>query len=46
MPGLPLPLTTKTFAALDEIVRRHNRATDGTILAAYEYVNIVGTRAD
>lgn len=49
--------TNVTFAALDdeqaaeftagleEIVQRHNRATDGTVLAAYEYVNVVGRKA-
>jgi SAM-dependent methyltransferase len=48
--------TNRAFAALDEakaaeyaqgleeIVTRHNRATDGTIDAAYEYVNVVATR--
>ncbi|MGH3928820.1 MAG: methyltransferase domain-containing protein [Pseudonocardiaceae bacterium] len=36
---------TEYTAGLEEIVNRHNRATDGTILAAYEYVNIVGVRA-
>lgn len=29
---------------LEEIVQRHNRATDGTIDAAYEYVNVVVTK--
>lgn len=49
--------TNKTFAALDEqqaveyaagleeIVQRHNRATDETILAVYEYVNVIGVKA-
>ncbi len=29
---------------LEEIVQRHNRATDGTILGAYEYVNAVAIK--
>ena len=48
--------TNRAFAALDgakaaeytrgleEIIQRHNRATDGTIDAAYEYVNVVARR--
>lgn len=48
--------TNKTFAALDgrrqqeyaagleEIVERHNRAADGTILAGYEYVNVLALK--
>lgn len=48
--------TNRAFAALDgakaseyargleEIVQRHNRATDGTIDAAYEYVNVVAIK--
>jgi len=48
--------TNKAFGALDdaraaecakgleEIVQRHNRATDGSIDAAYEYVNVVVTK--
>lgn len=44
--ALDEPQRTEYTAGLEEIVQRHNRATDGTILAAYEYVNVVGTRAD
>jgi ubiquinone/menaquinone biosynthesis C-methylase UbiE len=29
---------------LEEIIQRHNRATDGTIDAAYEYVNVVAVK--
>jgi SAM-dependent methyltransferase len=46
----------RAFEALDEpraaeyareliaLVHRHNRATDGTVLAAYEYVNVIGVK--
>jgi hypothetical protein len=31
-------------AGLEEIVQRHNRATDGGILAVYEYVTVVAVK--
>jgi hypothetical protein len=46
----------RAFAALDEVrakeyaaelvalVHRYNRATDGTILAAYDYVNVIAVK--
>jgi len=37
--------TAQSTAGLEEIVHHHNRATNGTILAAYEYGNIIGVRA-
>lgn len=48
--------TVRAFAALDEVrakeyaaelaalVHRYNRATDGTILAAYDYVNVIAVK--
>ncbi len=48
--------TVRAFAALDEarvkeyagelvaLVHRYNRATDGTILAAYDYVNVIAVK--
>ena len=48
--------TVRAFAALDEsrakeyaaelvaLVHRYNRATDGTVLAAYDYVNVIAVK--
>jgi SAM-dependent methyltransferase len=40
------PAQAAAYAAgLQQIVQRHNRATDGTILAAYEYVEVIADKA-
>ena len=35
---------TEYARGLEEIIQRHNRATDGTIDAAYEYVNVIAIK--